>query len=245
VVPTSVNHSGVTGDPAISTTPGNDARAASSAPNDERPSRARLAPAAARDGAAEVLAPARDELMQAVAGTDPTASKQSPTREAAPASRVGHTDMSERIARLLEAQDAANDRPLSQVLLRLERPDGGEDRLRVGLRGNTVSATLDVADQSTADRMSANVKELQRALARRGFDTDSITVRTVSRSVESATLSRAAGASVESDLQRTAGSSSSTSMNTSSRDRGARHDGERPSPDSQRQRSRREQKGER
>jgi hypothetical protein len=224
---------------------GGDAVAASGSPDDDRRSRSHLDPAAARDGVADVLRQTRDELMRAVAGTDPAATSQSSTREASPAAGIGHADMSERIARLLKVQDAASDRPLAQVLLRLERPDGGEDRLRVDLRGNTVSATLDVADQATADRMSANVKELQRTLERHGFDTDSLTVRTASRAIESSTLSRAASASVESDLQRTVGSSSSASTNTSSRDRGARQDGERPSPDSQRQRSRREHKGER
>jgi hypothetical protein len=153
--------------------------------------------------------------------------------------------MSERIARLLKVQDAANDRPLSQVMLRLERPDGGEDRLRVDLRGNTVSATLDVSDPAAADRLSANVKELQRSLERQGLQTDSLTVRTVPRSLESSTLSRAVSASVESDLQRSVGSTSTSSTNTSSRERGARHDEQRPSPDSQRQRSRREHKGDR
>jgi hypothetical protein len=154
--------------------------------------------------------------------------------------------MSERIARLLKVQDSANDRPLSQVMLRLERPDGGEDRLRIGLRGNTINATLDVGDQAAADRMNANVKELRQTLEQQGFQTDSLTVRTTARAMESSTLSRAAGASIESDLQRTVGSSSTGNTNTSSRDRGTRDEPQqRPSPDSQRQRSRREQKGDR
>ena len=155
--------------------------------------------------------------------------------------------MSERIARLLKVQDAASDRPMSQVMLRLERPDGGEDKVRVDLRGNSVSATLDLGDQGAVDRLGANVKELQRALERHGFETDTLTVRTATRAVESSTLSRAAGASVEADLQRAAApSTSSNSTNTSSRERGARHDEQRPSPDSQqRHRSRREQKGDR
>ena len=153
--------------------------------------------------------------------------------------------MSERIARLLKVQDAASDRPLSQVVLRLERPDGGEDRLRVDLRGSTVSATLDVADRAAADSLGANVKELQRALERHGFEADALPVRTSARGLESSTLARAVGAAAETDLQRAAPSSPNTQTNTSSRERGARHDEQRPSPDSQRHRSRREQKGDR
>ena len=213
-------------------------------PNDERPARSRIDPAAARHDATEILAKAREELMRAVTGPDSTSSTSSPlgTRETGNAG-IGHADVSERIARVLKVQDAASDRPLSQVLLRLERPDGGEDRLRVDLRGNTVSATLDVGDQAAADRLNANVKELQRTLERHGFETDSLTVRTATRPVESSTLARGAGASVEADLQRTTGSSSSNNTNTSSRERGARHDEQRSSPDSQRHRSRREHKG--
>ena len=215
-------------------------------PNGESRERARTG-ASARDTAADVLRQTRDELLRAVASADPNATAQGSNAASgadAPAS-VGHTDMSERIARLLKVQDAAGDRPLSQVVLRLERPDGGEDRLRVDLRGSTVSATLDVADQAAADNLGANVKELQRALERHGFDADSVTVRTSTRAMESSTLARAAGAAAESDLQRPAASSPNTSTNTSSRERGARHDEERPSPDSQRHRSRREQKGDR
>ena len=206
-------------------------------------SRARLS-AAARESATETLRQTRDELLRAVAPVDPNASSPSSSGTDAPAT-VGHADMSERIARLLKVQDAASDRPLSQVVLRLERPDGGEDRLRVDLRGSTVSATLDVADQAAADHLGANVKELQRALERHGFEAEGLTVRSVSRAAEASTLARAAGAAVEADLQRATASSPNTSTNTSSRERGARHDEERPSPDSQRHRSRREHKGDR
>jgi hypothetical protein len=213
-------------------------------PNDERASRSQIGQAAARHDASEILAKAREELMRAVAGTDSASGTASPvgTRETT-TTGIGHADASERIARVLKMQEAASDRPLSQVVLRLERPDGGEDRLRVDLRGNTVSATLDVGDQAAADRLNANVKELQRTLERHGFETDSLTVRTATRSIEASTMARGVGASVEADLQRTTGSSSSSNTNTSSRERGARHDEQRPSPDSQRHRSRREHKG--
>ena len=200
--------------------------------------------ATARDTAADILRQTRDELMRAVTTQDPNATTSSPTsvREA---SAVGHADMSERISRLLKVQEAANERPMSQMMLRLERPDGGEDRLRVDLRGNAISATLDVTDQTAADRLGANVKELQRALERHGFETDSLTVRTMTRTTDNSTLARVAGVSAETDLQRAAAASSGNSTNTSSRDRGTRSDEQRQSPDQQRQRSRREQKGDR
>jgi hypothetical protein len=220
-------------------------RGASGGPNDDRRARSRIAPASAHENAVEIMRQSRDELVRAVAGSDPTATGTSSPSPSDGTAGIAHADMSERIARLLKVQDAAADRPLSQMMLRLERPDGGEDRLRVDLRGNSVNATLDVGDQGVADRMGANVKELQQVLERHGFAADSITVRTTARPQESAALTRAAGASLESDLQRSVSTPSNTSSNTSSRDRGARHDEQRPSPDSQRHRSRREQKGDR
>jgi len=231
---------------ASSTTGSNADESSAGEPNADTRKRVRIDPTAARDSAAQVLRESRDELVRAVAGTD-TSTTTSSTSSAGETSSVGHADMSERIARLLKVQDAAADRPMSQVMLRLERPDGGEDKVRVDLRGNAVSATLDLGDQGAADRLGANMKELQRALERHGFDTETLTVRTATRAVESSALARAAGASAEADLHRaTAPATSNTSSNTSSRERGARHDEQRPSPDSQqRQRSRREQKGDR
>jgi hypothetical protein len=213
-------------------------------PNEHRGRPTSTEPASARETAADILRQTRDELMRAVTTQDPNAAVSSSptTREA---SAVGHADMSERISRLLKVQDAANERPMSQMMLRLERPDGGEDRLRVDLRGNAVSATLDVSDATAADRLGANVKELQRALERHGFETDSLTVRTMTRSTDNSTLARVAGASAETDLQRAAAASSGNSTNTSSRDRGTRSDEQRPSPDQQRQRARKEPKGDR
>ena len=213
-------------------------------PNDQRSRSAQTERASAPETAADILRQTRDELMRAVTTADPNATTSSPSA-ARDATAVGHADMSERISRLLKVQEAANERPMSQMMLRLERPDGGEDRLRVDLRGNAISATLDVTDQTAADRLGANVKELQRALERHGFETDSLTVRTMTRTTDNATLARAAGVSAETDLQRAAAASSGNSTNTSSRDRGTRSDEQRQSPDQQRQRSRREQKGDR
>jgi hypothetical protein len=213
-------------------------------PNDQHHRSTQTEGASARETAADILRQTRDELMRAVTTQDPNAAISSPTA-ARDTSAVGHADMSERISRLLKVQEAANERPMSQMMLRLERPDGGEDRLRVDLRGNAVSATLDVTDQTAADRLGANVKELQRALERHGFETDSLTVRTMTRTTDNSTLARVAGVSAESDLQRAAAASSGNSTNTSSRDRGTRSDEQRQSPDQQRQRSRKDQKGDR
>jgi hypothetical protein len=91
---------------------------------------------------------------------------------------VERTDATERIARALRLQESAGERPVSSVTLRLENPDGGEDRIRVDLRGRSIGATLDVADLAAADHLRSHTNELQQALERRGMDGERIVVRT-------------------------------------------------------------------
>jgi hypothetical protein len=95
-----------------------------------------------------------------------------------PADATVRSDAAERIARILQARDTAAERPLSSVVLRLDHPEGGEDRIRVDLRGQSVATTLDMHDAASADRLGAHVQELARALERRGLDPEALTVRT-------------------------------------------------------------------
>jgi hypothetical protein len=99
--------------------------------------------------------------------------------EGAPLLDIGRSDATERIARVLRLQDAAPERNLASVVLRLEAPGGGEDRVRVDLRGATIDTTFDVRDRAAADHLRLHSGELQRALERQGLEGDSITVRSV------------------------------------------------------------------
>jgi hypothetical protein len=101
-------------------------------------------------------------------------------------------DATERIARVLKMQEAAGERPLSSVLLRLDTPDGGEDRIRIDLRGTSVGASFDVSDPMAADNLRSHAHELRQALGRQGLEGDSMTVRTNQRSTEPASLTAAA-----------------------------------------------------
>ena len=85
-------------------------------------------------------------------------------------------EAAERIARVLQLQDAVPNRPLSQMVLRLDNAAGGEDRIRVDLRGSSVGAALNVGDPVTAARMHAELGQLQRALEGRGLQAEHLSV---------------------------------------------------------------------
>ncbi|MEW5918241.1 MAG: flagellar hook-length control protein FliK, partial [Gemmatimonadota bacterium] len=93
-------------------------------------------------------------------------------------------DMSERVAAILDVQNRAQDRPVSSLLLRLEHPELGEDRLRVDLRNNSVGATLDVANARTADQLNAHIADLRRALEAQGLEPEHLTIRHAVRAPE-------------------------------------------------------------
>src|SRR5690606_29033275 len=78
---------------------------------------------------------------------------QLPREGAMVASGVFGAEAVERIARVLQLQDAAPARPLSQVVLRVDNAVGGEDRIRVDLRGSAVGASLELGDPVAAARM--------------------------------------------------------------------------------------------
>lgn len=132
---------------------------------------------------------------------------------------VPSTSMAERIAHAMDARDAMAERPLSSVLLRLDHPEGGEDRIRIDLRGHSVTATLDVRDPIAADRMSAHAPELSRALAQHGLDPEQVTIRTVR---PDSSFASASGAITDRDGIRTSTSSSTSGGDLSHQGRDAR-----------------------
>ena len=85
-------------------------------------------------------------------------------------------EAAERIARVLQLQDTAPTRPLSQMVLRLDNAMGGEDRIRVDLRGGSVGAALNVGDPVTAARLQSELGQLQRALEGRGLQAEHLSV---------------------------------------------------------------------
>jgi hypothetical protein len=166
--------------------------------------------------------------------------------EGVKAAEVFGTDTTERIARVLRLQESAVDRPLSSVLLRLDGPDGSQDRIRVGLRGTSVEATLDIRDSAAADQMRQHSGELQRALERQGLEGEAITIRSMTRSTESAAGTAAAG---EREAIRAGTLANGQQQASTGREGGnraqTRHEDTRREADDSRPRERRQPKGDR
>ena len=161
----------------------------------------------------------------------------------APVAGLTRSDATERIARVLAIQEAANDRPMSSVLLRLDHPEGGEDRIRIDLRGQRVGATLDIADAGAAETLRAHAPELQRALQRQGLEGEAMIVRTSSRSTDASALTASAIAA-ERDVARAASATASDGGGSTAKDsRNPPRAHERDGTDQQRSRQRRDGKG--
>ena len=168
-------------------------------------------------------------------------------RAEAPASAVP-TDSIARLDRIEALRDGAAARPLSHVTLRLENATGGEDRIRVGLNGLAVGATMDIGDAAAAERVSSAIGELQRALESRGLEADALRVRRMAAAApESIEMHRVAGIALEREAARSGNTSTGQQQQEQSAPR-ERPDG-RPTPDEPRQdssnprhRSRRDQK---
>lgn len=158
-------------------------------------------------------------------------------------------DPSERIARVLRLQEGAREQSLSSVVLRVDAPGGGEDRIRVDLRGQRVDAVLNMSDASSADQLRQHASELTASLAQSGLESEGITIRTAQR-VSDATqsLSAALGGASERDGMRTASGSSSSQNNSQTPQRdtrqSTRHEDNTRDSDRQQPRQRRQPKGE-
>jgi hypothetical protein len=92
------------------------------------------------------------------------------------AQSVGPTTAA-RVDRLMEAQDAPGPRSISRLTLSLDNGNGGHDQVRIGMRGNSIGASFDMGDSTSADRISSRLGELTRALEQRGLEPEAFQVR--------------------------------------------------------------------
>jgi hypothetical protein len=151
----------------------------------------------------------------------------------------------DRIAQIAELRDTASERPMSSVLLRLDRPDGGEDRIRVGLRGTGVGAAFDMSDRGMAEDLGRHLAELARSLERQGLDPETMTVRTLTgRDAPTGASQAVAG---ERDALRAAqAGATGTGTTAGGRDhRGASARQDHPNDETGRHRARRDSRGDR
>jgi hypothetical protein len=84
-------------------------------------------------------------------------------------------------------------RSASQVTLTFPGADGTEGTLRVSLRGPTLHATLIASDPAAAERLSADLGDLRRALVERGFVEPHLSVQASASSASGAAPAARAG----------------------------------------------------
>jgi hypothetical protein len=196
--------------------------------------------------AVDAIRDADSALMRAAMGTEGAGERRG-ADGLAPVAGMERTDAAERIARVLRVQESMAERPVSSVLLRLDHPEGGEDRIRVDLRGTTVGATLDIRDAAAADNLRAHANELQAQLGRHGLDGDAIAVRTMTRGSDaSLNVAGAAAAEREGIRAGNAGNTGNSGTNQGSRDpRAARDEANARGQDQPSSRQKRDQRGQR
>ncbi|HZF68982.1 MAG TPA: hypothetical protein VEZ47_13150, partial [Gemmatirosa sp.] len=98
--------------------------------------------------------------------------------DGAPAAPIAAGLATDRVARVLAAQDAGNvARPVSHLTLELDGSTG-VDRIRLDLRGTQLSAGIATRDAASADLLTARVGELRDALAGRGLSADTVRIAT-------------------------------------------------------------------
>lgn len=152
------------------------------------------------------------------------------------------TTVMDRINQIVTMRDTAADRPLSSVLLRLDRPDGGADRIRVDLRGSAVGASFDMSDAGMAEDLGRHLTDLARSLGRQGLDAEAVTVRALAGKEPSLGVAQAVAAERDA-LRATMSSSLGGGQGAGRENRGAPSRQDHPHDEPTRQRPRRESRG--
>ncbi len=104
---------------------------------------------------------------------------------------IGAVDYAARVADVQDARDAVPG-SVSRLTLSMDGPDGGEERITIGLRGKTVETHIST-NSPAADQMRANAGELTDALGRQGLDGDTVRITGTPRN-ESASATNSATA---------------------------------------------------
>jgi hypothetical protein len=86
----------------------------------------------------------------------------------------------ERVADLQALRDSMPAGSVSRMTLNIDTPDGGQDRITVDLRGNSVGTQINT-DATSAERLRMRTAELQDALGRHGLETDTVRISGTTR----------------------------------------------------------------
>ncbi len=89
-----------------------------------------------------------------------------------------------RVDQVMDLQDSRAPKVLSRLNLAVDDGQGGQDMVRVGMRGTSVSAGFEMRDAATATRISARLGDLTSALERKGLEPQGFTVRHTGHAAE-------------------------------------------------------------
>jgi hypothetical protein len=128
------------------------------------------------------------------------------------------SDAVQRTAQILAMKEGAASTPVNHLLLRLDSPGGGEDRIRVDLRNGVVGTTLNLENPQEAQRLTAQAADLRQSLEKQGLDADVVKIRTHSSAADSRPEIRAAIAAAELEASRSGSHSRSGSDSGPSRE---------------------------
>jgi flagellar hook-length control protein FliK len=117
-----------------------------------------------------------------------------------------------------------------RVTIKLPDADGGSTTVRIAVRGDQVKATIVSSDSASADQLSRQAPELERALAARGFRETDITVSRpptsaattaggTEGSLAAASLSSGNGEALQSNKRHADGSAGESRQGSADRDR--------------------------
>lgn len=85
-------------------------------------------------------------------------------------------DISSRIERVVEMQEVARHRSMSEMTLKLENYNGESDSIRVSLKGSHLETTIAVSESVRANEILSRLPELKRSLSMHGFDNHEVSV---------------------------------------------------------------------
>ncbi|MEX2582675.1 MAG: hypothetical protein WD766_05355, partial [Gemmatimonadota bacterium] len=165
--------------------------------------------------AERIVASAEMELLR----TDPGLTRSFAGNSIVEPQMTSGTDAVQRAAQILAMKEGSSAAPINHLLLRLDSPGGGEDRIRVDLRGNTVGTTLNIENRADAEQLSSKVGELRQSLERHGLEADAVRIRTTpALSAERVDIGRAAISAAELEAGRNGGNSRSGADSQAARD---------------------------
>ncbi len=121
------------------------------------------------------LEPVVTPAFGALQGTAPSTTAS--TMETAAPAGIGSA---ERVADAQALRDSAPAGSVSRLTLNIDAADGGQDRITVDVRGNSVGADIRT-DAASADRLRMRTAELQDALGRHGLESERVRVSGVAR----------------------------------------------------------------